>query len=66
MTIALIIAITNALAALAAYATGNQIWCGFNITMTIVFILSAMVCEGKTLNRIKKLEEEIENLKRRY
>ena len=47
MTIALIIAITNALAALAAYATGHQIWCGFNITMTIVFTLSAMVCEGK-------------------
>ena len=41
MTIALIIAITNALAALAAYATGHQIWCGFNITMTIVFTLSA-------------------------
>ena len=56
MTIALIIAITNALAALAAYATGHQIWCGFNITMTIVFTLSAMVFEGKTLNRIKKLE----------
>ena len=65
MTIALIIAITNALAALAAYATGHQIWCGFNITMTIVSTLSAMVCEGKTLNRIKKLEEEIEYLKRR-
>lgn len=65
MTIALIIAITNALAALAAYAIGHQIWCGFNITMTIVFTLSAMVCEGKTLNRIKKLEEEIEYLKRR-
>lgn len=39
--------------------------CGFNIASAIVFILSAMVCEGKTLNRIKKLEEEIENLKRR-
>lgn len=49
----------------AAYATGHQIWCGFNITMTIVFTPSAMVCEGKTLNRIKKLEEEIEYLKRR-
>lgn len=66
MTIALIVAITNAVAALAACASNHLVWCGFNITMTIVFILSAMVCEGKTLNRIKKLEGEIENLKRRY
>lgn len=65
MTISLIIAITNALSALAAYATGHQIWCGFNITMVIVFSLSAMACEGRNLNRIKKLEEEIDILKRR-
>ena len=65
MTIALIIAIVNAFAALVAYVTKHTIMCGFNITSAIVFILSAMVCEGKTLNRIKKLEEEIEYLKRR-
>lgn len=65
MTIALIVAIVNAFAALVAYVTEHTIMCGFNIASAIVFILSAMVCEGKTLNRIKKLEEEIEYLKRR-
>ena len=65
MTISLIVAITNAFAALVAYVTEHTIMCGFNIASAIVFILSAVVCEGKTLNRIKKLEEEIEYLKRR-
>ena len=64
MTIALIIAIVNAFAALSAYITNRHVLCGFYITMVIVFILSAMACEGKILNRVKKLEEEIENLKR--
>lgn len=65
MTIALIITIVNALAALVTYTTNHLIWCGFNITMAVVFFFSAMVVEGRTLNRIKKLEEEIEILKRR-
>ena len=40
MTIALIIAIVNAFAALVAYVTKHTIMCGFNIASAIVFILS--------------------------
>ncbi len=66
MTIALIVAIVNAFAALMAYVTNHPIWLGFNVTMAIFFTLSAISCEAKMLNRIKKLEEENENLKREY
>lgn len=51
MTIALIIAIVNAFAALVAYVTNHTIACGFNVAMAI---------------SIKKLEEENEILKRGY
>ena len=43
MTIALIVAIVNAFAALVAYVTEHAIMCGFNIASAIEFILSAMV-----------------------
>lgn len=66
MTIALIIASTNAFAAVVAHMTGHNILCGICIAMAMLFIISAMACEGKILNRIKKLEEELDNLKRRY
>ena len=63
MTIALIVAITNAFAALVAYATGHPIRCGFNIALTIIFTLAAISCEAKMLNRIKRLEEDNKILK---
>lgn len=58
MTIALIIAIVNAFAALVAYVTNHTIACGFNVAMAIIFTLSAI--------SIKKLDEENEILKRGY
>jgi len=65
MTIALIVAITNTLAALVAYVTNHTITFGFHVAMVIIFTLSAISCEVKMLSRIKKLEEENEILKRR-
>lgn len=64
MTIALIIAIVNAFAALVAHVANHPVWCGINIAMAAVFIFLAMAYEGRTINRIKKLEEEIETLKK--
>lgn len=66
MTIALIVASTSAFAARVAHITGHNILCGICIAMAMLFILSAMACEGRILSRIKKLEEEFDNLKRRY
>lgn len=66
MSIALLIALTNAFAALVAYVTNHNILCGVNIVLAIIFIFSAIASEGKTLNRIKKLEEELDILKRRH
>ncbi len=66
MTIALIVAIVNAFAALVAYVSNHTIACGFNVALAIIFTLSAISCEAKMLNRIKKLEEENEILKRGY
>lgn len=63
MTIALIVAIINAFAALVAYVSGHTIMCGVNIASAIIFILSAISCEAKMLSRIKKLEEENKFLK---
>lgn len=63
MTIALIIAILNAFAALVAKVSGHFVLCGFNIAMAIIFTFSAISAEGRILNRIKKLETEIKILK---
>lgn len=63
MTIALIVAIVNAFAALVGYASNHMIMCGVNIASAIIFTLAAISCEGKMLNRIKKLEEENKFLK---
>ena len=66
MTIALIVAIVNAFAALVAYVSNHTIACGFNVALAIIFTLTAISCEAKMLNRIKKLEEENEIVKRGY
>lgn len=66
MSIALLIVLTNAFAALVAYMTRHNILCGINIVLAILFILIAMASEGNMLNRIKKLEEELNILKRGY
>lgn len=63
MSILLIIFWFNAVAAFITGLTGHPFLCGVNIVLAV---LMAMVYEGRLLNRVKKLEEEIENLKRRF
>lgn len=66
MTIAWIVALISAFAALVAQVSGHNALCGLHIFVTIIFVFAAMVSEGRMLNRIKKLEEELDILKRRY
>ena len=46
--------------------TGRPFWCVVNIVLAVLMALMAMGYEGRLLNRVKKLEEEIEDLKRRF
>ena len=50
----------------AAFITGRPFWCVVNIVLAVLMALMAMAYEGRLLNRVKKLEEEIEDLKRRF
>lgn len=65
MTIAVFMALLSARAALAAYTTEHYILFGVSIAMFILFYLLAIAMEGRMLNRMKKLEEELDVLKRR-
>ena len=65
MSVIISIFTINVLAATVAKVTNNYVWCGFNIAMAIFMVFSAMVYEGRLINRIKTLEQEIDNLKRR-
>lgn len=64
MTIALVVVIISTFTALVAYATNHMIIYGLNVAVAIIFTLAAISCEGKMLNRIKKLEEENEIIKK--
>ena len=63
MTISLIAFFINVIAAFTAARTGHMILCIVNVTLSVLMILSAMIYEGRLLNRIKSLEQEIDILK---
>lgn len=65
MTIVIFIAFLSVCAAVATYTTGHYILFGVSIALFILLSLLAMATEGRMLNRITKLEQEIEDLKRR-
>lgn len=64
MTILLTIFWFNVVAAFISGVTGRPFWCVVNIILAVLMAL--MAYEGRLLNRVKKLEEEIEDLKRRF
>lgn len=66
MTILLIIFWFNVVFAFVSGVTGHSFWCEVNIVVAVLMALWAMACEGRLLNRVKKLEQEIEDLKRRF
>lgn len=63
MTILLTVFFFNLIAAFISGLTGHMIWCIINITLSVLMILSAMIYEGRLLNRIKSLEQEVDTLK---
>ena len=66
MTILLTIFWFNVVAAFISGVTGRPFWWVVNIVLAVLMALLAMASEGRLLNRVKKLEEEIEDLKRRF
>ena len=66
MTILLTIFWFNVVAAFISGVTGRPFWGVVNIVLAVLMALMAMAYEGRLLNRVKKLEEEIEDLKRRF
>lgn len=64
MTILLTIFWFNVVAAFISGVTGRPFWCVVNIVLAVLMAL--MAYESRLLNRVKKLEEEIEDLKRRF
>ena len=66
MTILLIIFGFNVVSAFISAATDRPFWCVVNVILAVLMALLAMAYEGRLLNRIKKLEEEIKDLKRRF
>lgn len=63
MSILLIIFWFNVLSAFISAATDRPFWCVLNVILAVLMALLAMAYEGRLLNRIKKLEQEIEDLK---
>lgn len=66
MTILLTIFWFNVVATFISGVTGRPFWCVVNIVLAVLMALTAIAYEGRLLNRVKKLEEEIEDLKRRF
>lgn len=66
MSILLIIFWFNVLSAFISAATDRPFWCVVNVVMALLMAFVAMAYEGRLLNRIKKLEQEIKDLKRRF
>lgn len=63
MTIFLTVFFLDVIAAFISGLTGHMVWCVINIVLSILMILSAMIYEGRLLNRIKSLEQEVDILK---
>lgn len=66
MSILLIIFWVNATTAFITGLTGHPFLCGASIVLAVLMAFMAIVYEGHLLNRMRKLEQEIENLKRRF
>lgn len=66
MTILLIIFWFNGLSAFISAATDRLFWCVVNIVLATLMAFLAMAYEGRLVNRIEKLEQEIKDLKRRF
>ena len=66
MTILLTIFWFNVVAAFILGVTGRPFWCVVNIVLAVLMAFLAMAYEGRLINRIEKLEEEIKDLKRRF
>ena len=66
MSILLIIFYFNVLSASLSAATDRPFWCEVHIVLAVLMALWAMAYEGRLLNRVKKLEQEIDELKRRF
>lgn len=59
MSIVLIIFWFDVLAAFICAATERFFLCGVNVVLAVLLAFMAMVYEGRLLNRVKKLEEEV-------
>lgn len=66
MTILLTIFCFNVVAAFISGVTGRPFWCVVNIVLAVLMAFLAMAYEGRLINRIEKLEQEIKDLKRRF
>lgn len=64
MSIVLIIFWFDVLAAFICAATERFFLCGVNVVLAVLLAFIAMVYEGRLLNRVKKLEEEVALLRR--
>ena len=64
MSIVLIIFWFDVLAAFICAATERFFLCGVNVVLAALLAFMAMVYEGRLLNRVKKLEEEVALLRR--
>lgn len=65
MTISLIAFFINVIAAFTAARTGHMILWVIDIAVAVLMALAAIHSEGRLLNRIKSLEQEVDILKRR-
>lgn len=63
MTVLLLATVFETALAYALYCGNHYILCGAFIIVTIISLILSMAYEGKQLNRIKKLEHEIDILK---
>jgi len=54
------------LSAFISAATDRLFWCVVNIVLATLMAFLAMAYEGRLVNRIEKLEQEIKDLKRRF
>lgn len=66
MTILLMIFWFNVLFAFISGVTGRPFGCVVNIVLAVLMAFLAMAYEGRLINRIEKLEQEIKDLKRRF
>ena len=64
MSIVLIIFWFDVLAAFICAATERFFLCGVNVVLAVLLAFIAMVYEGRLLNRVNKLEEEVALLRR--